>query len=61
MEQMVPTEGQRFYNKRINSINMPAGAISVLSPNPPPHDNGISGTVKDRYGFTWVLSAQTRP
>lgn len=33
-------------------------AISPLAKNPPPHDNGISGIVKDKYGFGWVLSAQ---
>ena len=32
--------------------------LSPIAPNPPPHDNGVSGTVKDKYGFTWVLSAQ---
>lgn len=32
--------------------------VGALQPNPPPHDNGISGSVVDRYGFTWVLSAQ---
>ena len=29
-----------------------------LQPNPPPHDNGVSGTVTDKYGFSWVLSAE---
>lgn len=23
----------------------------------PPDDNGISGSVKDKYGFTWIVSA----
>ena len=32
--------------------------VSKLENNPPPHDNGVSGMVKDKYGFTWVLSAQ---
>jgi len=32
--------------------------VRELETNPPPHDNGISGTVKDKYGFIWVLSAQ---
>ena len=31
-------------------------AIAALQPNPPPHDDGVSGMVKDKYGFTWVLS-----
>lgn len=33
-------------------------AIGALAPNPPPHDNGISGIVKDKFGFMWVLSAE---
>lgn len=32
--------------------------VGVLQPNPPPHDDGVSGMVTDKYGFTWVLSAQ---
>lgn len=32
--------------------------IEVLQTNPPPHDGGISGMVKDKYGFSWVLSAE---
>lgn len=32
--------------------------IGELATNPPPHDNGISGMVKDKFGFVWVLSAE---
>ena len=32
--------------------------VGELAPNPPPHDNGISGMVKDKFGFVWVLSAE---
>ena len=32
--------------------------VGKLQPNPPPHDNGISGMVKDKFGFSWVLSAE---
>lgn len=32
--------------------------LSKLAPNPPPHNNGVSGVVKDKFGFSWVLSAQ---
>lgn len=31
-------------------------SISKLAPNPPPHNSGVSGMVKDKYGFSWVLS-----
>lgn len=34
--------------------------IGELTANPPPHNDGISGLVKDKYGFAWVLSAQIR-
>lgn len=32
--------------------------IGELATNPPPHDTGISGMVKDKFGFVWVLSAE---
>ncbi len=34
--------------------------VSALQANPPPHNDGVSGMVADKYGFTWVLSAQLR-
>lgn len=34
--------------------------VGELAPNPPPHDDGVSGMVKDKFGFTWVLSAELK-
>lgn len=31
--------------------------LGELATNPPPDDSGISGCVKDKYGFTWIISA----
>lgn len=31
--------------------------IGDLAKNPSPHDDSISGMVRDKYGFTWVISA----
>jgi len=31
--------------------------LGELKTNPPPDDNEISGSVKDKYGFTWIVSA----
>ena len=31
--------------------------LGELAANPPPDDSGISGSVKDKYGFTWIISA----
>lgn len=31
--------------------------LGELAANPPPDDSGISGSVRDRYGFTWIISA----
>jgi PhnB protein len=31
--------------------------LGELKTNPPPDDSGISGSVKDKYGFTWIVSA----
>ena len=32
--------------------------VAALQLNPPPHDGGMSGMVTDKFGFTWVLSAE---
>lgn len=31
--------------------------LGDLTTNPPPDDKGISGSVKDRYGFIWIISS----
>jgi PhnB protein len=30
--------------------------VGEIQKNPPPHDSGVSGMVKDKFGFVWVLS-----
>ena len=35
-------------------------AVSPLAPNPPPHQDGVSGIVRDKFGFSWVLSAELK-
>ncbi len=47
-------EAQKAYN----ILAKEGQSVSKLAPNPPPHDNGVSGVVKDKFGFNWVLSAQ---
>lgn len=44
--------------KAFDTLAEEGETVSKLAPNPPPHDNGVSGMVRDKYGFTWVLSAQ---
>ena len=31
--------------------------LGELATNPPPDDTGVSGCVKDKYGFVWIISA----
>lgn len=31
--------------------------IGQLATNPPPDESGVSGSVKDRFGFVWIISA----
>lgn len=31
--------------------------IGPLAANPPPDDSGVSGAVRDRFGFVWIISA----
>ena len=44
--------------KAFDTLAEEGECIGKLALNPPPHDNGVSGMVKDKYGFVWVLSAQ---
>lgn len=40
-----------------NKLSEGGTVIGPIGTNPPPDDHGVSGCVKDRYGFTWILSA----
>lgn len=31
--------------------------LGQLATNPPPDDSGVSGSIRDKYGFTWIISA----
>lgn len=42
----------------LNILAEEGAGVHKLQQNPPPHDHGMSGCVTDKYGFTWVLSAQ---
>lgn len=46
--------------KAFDVLSKDGDVIGKLAPNPPPHDDGVSGMVKDKYGFVWVLSAQIK-
>lgn len=44
--------------KRVFAALSDGGTVlGELATNPPPDDSGISGCVKDKYGFTWIISA----
>lgn len=43
--------------KVFNELSKEGTIVSKLSSNPPPDDNSISGCVKDKFGFTWIISA----
>jgi len=47
-----------LYQRAFDTLSEEGETLSKLEKNPPPHDNDVSGMVKDKYGFTWVLSAQ---
>lgn len=50
-------EDETSAQKAFLSLSEDGIIISELTTNPPPDNNGISGCVKDRYGFTWIISA----
>ena len=43
--------------KAFNILAEEGSVVEAMQKNPPPHDNGVSGMLKDKFGFSWVLSA----
>jgi len=43
--------------KVFSALSENGTVLGELATNPPPDDSGISGSVKDKYGFTWIISA----
>ncbi|WRS30709.1 hypothetical protein U6G28_03200 [Actinomycetaceae bacterium MB13-C1-2] len=39
-----------------DALAVGGAVISPIVSNPPPDDQGISGALIDRYGFTWIVS-----
>jgi len=43
--------------KAFSALSENGEVLGELATNPPPDDSGISGSVRDKYGFTWIVSA----
>lgn len=43
--------------KVFSALSEDGTVFGKLATNPPPDDSGVSGSVKDKYGFTWIISA----
>lgn len=43
--------------KVFSALSEGGTVLGKLAANPPPDDSGVSGSVKDKYGFTWIISA----
>lgn len=44
-------------NKVFQALATEGVILSPLATNPPPDNHGISGSVTDKFGFTWIVSA----
>ncbi|WP_158375340.1 VOC family protein [Cellulosimicrobium cellulans] len=68
--QPIPSGSAVSLHAHCSTFESARTALSVLSEgsanatqlvlNPPPHDDGVSAMVTDRFGITWVLSAPCR-
>ncbi len=50
-------ESEELAKKVFFALSEDGTVLGELATNPPPDDSGISGSVKDKYGFTWIISA----
>ncbi|GLC82993.1 VOC family protein [Lacrimispora brassicae] len=50
-------QNETLAQKVFSALSAGGVVLGELTTNPPPDDSGISGSVKDRYGFTWIISA----
>lgn len=48
---------EELAHKAFHALSDGGTVLGALATNPPPDDNGVSGSVKDRYGFIWIISA----
>ena len=46
-------EAQRIYD----GLAAEGHELSRLTPHPPPDDDGMGALVRDKYGYTWILTA----
>lgn len=53
----VHLQDEALTQKVFSALSEGGVVLSELTTNPPPDDSGISGSVKDRYGFIWIISA----
>ncbi|KAA6326930.1 hypothetical protein EZS27_024031 [termite gut metagenome] len=43
--------------KVFSALSEGGTVLGALATNPPPDDSGVSGSVKDKHGITWIISA----
>ncbi len=48
---------EELARKVFDALSENGTVLGELATNPPPDDSGLSGCVKDKYGFTWIISA----
>jgi PhnB protein len=49
-------QNEQFAQKVMSALSEDGVILSELSTNPPPDEDGKSGSVTDKYGFTWIIT-----
>lgn len=54
---MVHFDTQAEAEKCFDALAEEGQALQRLTPHPPPDDGGMGAFVKDKYGYSWILTA----
>ena len=44
-------------NAVLDALGAEGTVLQRLTPHPPPDDGGCGGQVRDKYGYTWIITA----
>lgn len=50
-------ESEALARRAFAALTEGGTVLGALAVNPPPDDSGLSGSVRDKYGFSWIISA----
>lgn len=44
-------------NRMLDALGVGGEVLQRLMPHPPPDDGGMGGLVRDKFGYTWILTS----